>query len=298
MARDPVAVKIIGIIANPAKEEAPAHALYLRDWLRSRGVEVLLHRELAARAGVDQGFSGGELARRSQLLAVFGGDGTMLRTARAARLSSTPIVGINLGGFGYLTEVNLGEMIEAFDVILRGDYQTERRMMLDVVLETRGGDRRERTVLNDAVINRGNLSRIIDLETTVDGRCLTNFKADGLIVATPTGSTAYSLSAGGPIVFPDHESIIVNPICPHTLTNRPVILPGRVEIGVVLRSRGEGATLTLDGQVSFDMRDMDKIYIRKSSYYTTLVCSPHRDYLEILRSKLGWGGVAPGLEGA
>ena len=225
------------------------------------------------------------------LLAVFGGDGTLLRTARAVREFSVPIVGINLGQFGYLTEVNLNEMIDAFEVVLQGNYQTEQRMMLDVSVSLGSESGRVRTVLNDAVINRGNLSRIVDLETSVDDCYLTTFKADGLIVSTPTGSTAYSLSAGGPIVFPQQDSIIINPIYPHTLTNRPIILPGNARIKITLWSKEEGATLTFDGQVSVHLKSGDTMMITKSPYKTTLVCSPHRDYLEILRSKLGWGGL-------
>jgi NAD+ kinase len=218
----------------------------------------------------------------------------MLRVARAARQSVIPIVGINMGGFGYLTEINLNEMYSALEMILRGSYQTERRMMLDVTITGERERFEEGTVLNDVVINRGNLSRIVQLETAVNGRYLTTFKADGLIISTPTGSTAYSLSAGGPIVFPDHDAIIINPICPHTLTNRPAVLPESAIVEVILWTKERGATLTLDGQVSFTLKSGDKITIRKSQYVTNLISSPHRDYVEILRSKLGWGGLPTG----
>jgi NAD+ kinase len=147
------------------------------------------------------------------------------------------------------------------------------------------------------VLNRGNLSRIVELETTVDGCYMTTFKADGLIIATPTGSTAYSLAAGGPIVFPELHSIIINPICPHTLTNRPILLPESAVIHVTLWTPEQGATLTLDGQVSFTLKSGDTISVRKSRHVTTLVSSPHRDYLEILRTKLGWGGSPTGAAG-
>jgi NAD+ kinase len=207
---------------------------------------------------------------------------------------SVPIVGINLGGFGYLTEVNLNEMIDAFEIFRQQGFLTEKRMMLDVTVESEGTIVKKRTVLNDAVINRGNLSRIVDMETEVDGKYLNTFKADGLIVSTPTGSTAYSLSAGGPIVFPQHDSIIINPICPHTLTNRPVILPGAAVIRVIIWSKGQGATVTLDGQVFHALKSGDVMTIWRSQYATMLVASPHRDYLEILRSKLGWGGLPAG----
>ncbi|MDQ5985183.1 MAG: NAD kinase [Syntrophus sp. SKADARSKE-3] len=286
-----MAIQTIGIVANTAKDKALEYTIRLRDWCLAQGLHVFFHEQIAAKIGAAEGYETKVLAGKVDLLAVFGGDGTMLRTARAVREFPVPIIGINLGLFGYLTEVNLNEMIDAFEVILQGNYQTERRMMLDVSIQAAGDSSKARTVLNDAVINRGNLSRIVDLETFVDDCYLTTFKADGLIVSTPTGSTAYSLSAGGPIVFPQHDSIIVNPICPHTLTNRPIILPGRAQLKVVLRSKGEGATLTFDGQVSVLMKSGDAMIITKSRYETLLVCSPHRDYLEILRSKLGWGGL-------
>ncbi|EKD22261.1 MAG: hypothetical protein ACD_87C00077G0001 [uncultured bacterium] len=188
-------------------------------------------------------------------------------------------------------------MYEAMEVILSGNFQVEKRMMLAVKIDGGSETFQERAVLNDVVINRGNLSRIVELETTVDGRHLTTFKADGLIIATPTGSTAYSLAAGGPIVFPELYSIIINPICPHTLTNRPLILPESAEIKVTLRTEEEGATVTLDGQISFTVKSGDSVTIRKSQYVTTLVSSPHRSYFEILRTKLGWGGFQTGAAG-
>jgi NAD+ kinase len=287
-------IKKVGIIANIAKEKSPACTAELRDWLLARGLDVYLEEAIAAKIGGAPGVERGKLGSLVDLLVVFGGDGTILRTARLVRDRDVPIVGINLGVFGYLTEVNLGEMYNAMEVILAGDFQVEKRMMLDV--EINGGEEtpRDGTVLNDVVINRGNLSRIVDLETTVDNRYLTTFRADGLIIATPTGSTAYSLAAGGPIVFPELYSIIINPICPHTLTNRPIILPERAEIKVTVWTPEQGATVTLDGQVSFTVKSGDTIAVRKSRCITTLVSSPHRGYLEILRSKLGWGGSPTG----
>ncbi len=290
-------IKKVGIIANVSKEKSPACTASLRDWLVARGLDVCLEEGIAARIGAAPGIERAKLRAMIDLLVVFGGDGTILRTARLFRDSDVPIVGINLGAFGYLTEVNLGEMFDAMELILAGKFQIEKRMMLDVeILEGEEGSRGG-TVLNDVVVNRGNLSRIVELETTVDGRYLTTFKADGIIIATPTGSTAYSLAAGGPIVFPELPSIIINPICPHTLTNRPILLPENAVIKVTLWTPEQGATLTLDGQVSFTLRPGDTIAIRKSRHFTTLVSSPHRDYLEILRTKLGWGGSPTGAAG-
>jgi len=287
-------IKKVGIIANIAKEKSPEYTAALREWMLKRGLEVYLEEGIAVKIGCLPGVEKGKLWTLVDLLVVFGGDGTILRTARLARKRDVPIVGINLGGFGYLTEVNLSEMFAALELILAGNFQIEKRMMLDV--EIQGGEEpfREGTVLNDVVINRGNLSRIVELETTVDGRYLTTFKADGLIIATPTGSTAYSLAAGGPIIFPELNSILINPICPHTLTNRPVILPESAVIQVSLCTLEQGATVTLDGQVSFTVKFGDSVTIRKSRYITTLVSSPHRGYLEILRTKLGWGGSQTG----
>jgi NAD+ kinase len=288
-------IKKVGIIANISKEKSPACTASLRDWMVARGLDVYLEEGIAAKIGAPPGVERRKLGSLVDLLVVFGGDGTMLRTARLVRDRDVPIVGINLGGFGYLTEVNLGEMFSALEVILAGDFQIERRMMLDA--EISGGEEslREGTVLNDVVINRGNLSRIVELETMVDDRYLTTFKADGLIISTPTGSTAYSLAAGGPIVFPELNSIVINPICAHTLTNRPILLPENAVIKVTLWTPEQGATLTLDGQVSYTVKSGDTITIRKSRHVTTLVSSPHRSYLEILRTKLGWVGSLTGV---
>ena len=284
-------IKKIGIVANVNKERAPDYTLALRDWLRQRDIEVLLEEGIAGKICNEEGMERQALAANVDLLIVFGGDGTILRTARFALGCATPIVGINLGGFGYLTEVNLNEMYEALEIILKGDFETDQRMMLDATVSDQEGNEQVFTVLNDVVLNRAHLSRIIELETYVDGRYLITYKADGLIVATPTGSTAYSLSAGGPIVFPHQNVIILNPICPHTLTNRPIILPADVCIQVIMRTKEQGAMLTMDGQVSFALKSGEILKIKKSQHITTLISSPHRDYLEILRNKLGWVGL-------
>ena len=287
-------IRRIGIIANVRKEKAPELITRLKSWAEDRGVEVVLEREIATRMADPRGVDRDEIGSRVDMIVAFGGDGTLLMAARSVRKFNVPILGINLGAFGYLTVFNLNEMIEALEMIYRGDYRTEKRMMLDVLVHGGGKTQEDYSVLNDVVINRGNLSRMVDLEVIVDDRYLTTYKADGLIVSTPTGSTAYSLSAGGPIVFPVLDSIIINPICPHTLTNRPVMLPESASIRVVLWTKGLGATATLDGQLSFDLRSGDSIVIRKSKYVTNLVTSPRREYLQILRSKLGWGGSPTG----
>ena len=284
----------IGIIANITKERSPEYALSLRDWLLHEGIEVFFDEALASRTGNAGGMEWKKLAASADMIVVFGGDGTMLRVARSVCEFNTPILGINIGGLGYLTEVYLDEMITALERILAGNFRMEKRMMLDVAITRQGDPVGQGSVLNEMVITRDNLSRIVELETAVNDRHLATFKADGLIIATPTGSTAYSLSAGGPIVFPEQEAMILNPICPHTLTNRPVILPEGVIVKVILWTKETGATLTLDGQVAFTLKSGDAVEVRKSRFVTILVASPHRDYLEILRTKLGWGGLPTG----
>ncbi|MCX5836471.1 MAG: NAD(+)/NADH kinase [Deltaproteobacteria bacterium] len=287
-------IKKIGIIANIEKDKSAECALLLRDWALKQGIEVFLEEGIAGKIGEDSGLDRRQLASRVDLLVVMGGDGTILRTVRFVSEYNIPIVGINLGEFGYLTEVNLNEMFSALELICRGDYQTEKRMMLDITINLGEETVRQQSILNDVVITRGNLSRILDLETAVNDRYLTTFRADGIIISTPTGSTAYSLSAGGPIVFPEQDSFIINPICPHTLTNRPIIIPDNVVIRVILWTKEQGATLTLDGQVSYTMKSGDSMIVKKSKYVTNLVSSPHRDYMEILRTKLKWGGSPAG----
>jgi NAD+ kinase len=285
-----VKIKSIGIIANVEKEKAVEYTAQLKGWAIRRGLEVYLEAKIAAKMGEKERYERHELAARVDMAIVFGGDGTLLMAARSLREYDVPILGVNLGGFGYLTVVNLNEMYTALETILAGECRVEKRMMLDASVARNGKEVSENTVLNDVVINQGTLSRLADLETFVDGGYLTTYRADGLIVSTPTGSTAYSLSAGGPIVFPQLDSIIVNPICPHTLTNRPVILPDTATIKITSWVETEGATLTYDGQVFFVMEKGDVVTVKKSKYCTKLIVSPHRDYMEILRSKLGWGG--------
>lgn len=287
-------IKKIGVIANIEKDQSSLHVGHLLQWAAGRNVTIYLEREIARKIGTPPGCTIGRLKRISELLVVIGGDGTLLRTARLVKDVQIPLIGINLGAFGYLTEVNLHEMTGAMDLVIQGQFRTEKRMMLDVLIRRAQDKPVAHSVLNDVVINRGNLSRMVSLETSVDGLFLATYRADGLIISTPTGSTAYSLSAGGPIILPTQEMIIINPICPHTLTNRPIILPPTSRISVTLWTKEKGATLTLDGQESFTLKTGDIIEIIQSRFSTRLVASPQHDYLEILRSKLGWGGLPSG----
>jgi len=289
-------IKSIGIVANIEKGNITAHVKALVQWLQEKRVAVHLEREIARVMGVTRGLTWPRLARKSEMIVVLGGDGTMLRAARFIARHDVPILGINMGSFGYLTEVNLNEMHAALELIIRGDFVTEKRMMLDVGIRRGKKEVRVGHVLNDVVLNRGNFSRMNELEMAINGEYLTTYKGDGLIIATPTGSTAYSLSAGGPIVFPGKDLIIINPICPHTLTNRPIILAENSVLAITLWSKDKGAILTLDGQEVYRIKSGDVVTVRKSACATTLVLSPYRSYGEILRSKLGWGDLPPGAK--
>jgi Predicted sugar kinase len=287
-------IKKIGIVANIEKEKIADHVKSLKKWLEEKGVKVFLEMEISGKITLDDGLKGNDLARKSQLVVVLGGDGTMLRAARILAGHKVPILGINMGSFGYLTEVNLNEIHSTLELVIRGEFVAEKRMMLNVSIKhdrtvTNVGD-----VLNDVVINRGNMSRMNELELAVDGEYLTTYKGDGLIVSTPTGSTAYSLSAGGPIVFPGKDLIIINPICPHTLTNRPIIFSEDSNLKIALWSKDKGAMLTLDGQEAYKIISGDVVTIKKSKHIIKLVLSPYRSYGKILRSKLGWGDLPPG----
>jgi NAD+ kinase len=289
-----MAIKRIGIIANIDKEKSDEYTLQLRDWLVARGLKVYLEKHIARKAGAPEGMERRHLASEVDLIVAFGGDGTILRLAHFIRGIEIPIVGINMGGFGYLTEVNLSEMYCSLERILAGNFEMEKRMMLDVAIKGRDAEIEEQAVLNDVVIGRGNLSRMVELEAFVNGEFLTTFKADGVIVSTPTGSTAYSLSAGGPIVYPKMACMVISPLCPHMLTNRPIILPADVVVTVKLLTKENGATVTLDGQISYDLKTGDTVTICRSPYVTNLISSPLRDYWEILRKKLGWGRLPEG----
>ena len=289
-------IKKIGIVANIEKEKIADHVRSLKKWLEERGVKVFLEREISGKTALDGGLTWDELARKSELVVVLGGDGTMLRTARCLTGYKVPILGINMGSFGYLTEVNLNEIHSTLKLIISGKLVTEKRMMLDVSIKHGKTVTNVGSVLNDAVINRGDLSRMNELELEVNGRYLTTYKGDGLIVSTPTGSTAYSLSAGGPIVFPGKDLIIINPICPHTLTNRPIIFSEDSNLKITLWSKDKGAMLTLDGQEAYKIKSGDVVTVKRSKHATMLVLSPYRSYGEILRSKLGWGDLPPGAK--
>lgn len=265
-------------------------AHHLEDWARERGLEVLdedgLVRRLASAgcAGVD-------------LLVVLGGDGTLLSAVRALDGCEVPILGVNLGHLGFLTEIGLEELYPTLERVLAGGVSAEPRTTLEGTVERRGEVVGRYHVLNDIVVNKGTLARISELEVRVDGRYLTNYRADGLIVATPTGSTAYSLSAGGPILSPQLPAVVLCPICPHTLTHRPLLLDDSAVVEVRLVSKNGEVFLTLDGQEGFELQEDDVLRVTKGPRRVLLVQSAGRDYFQLLRTKLVWGGRYGGENG-
>jgi NAD+ kinase len=288
-------MKRIGIIAKQNKPEALTIVRNLIEWLQPKKIEVYIeegmgnlftpHLSATNLCFVEKK----EIPSYAEMIIVLGGDGTLLSVARLVEDHDVPILGVNLGGLGFLTEITLEELYRVLERVVQGDFVTDERVVLNAAVIRRGERVAEFVVLNDAVINKGALARIIDLETTINGEYLTTFKSDGLIISTPTGSTAYSLSAGGPIVYPSLHCIIITPICPHTLTNRPIVIPNDVQIRATLKTKQQEVILTLDGQQGFSLEFEDVVEVRKAEGRILLIKSPYRHYFEVLREKLKWG---------
>ena len=288
-------IKRIGVVVKPHQPDALETLCRLTEWLNERGIQLVgtagIHYEqVAQKTGCSVAVvKDEELAPGVDLILVLGGDGTMIATARMIGNAEVPVIGVNYGGLGYLAEFPLGELFAALDAILAGQYQVQRRLMLAVEL-WRGEELITRNrVLNDVVMNKSALARIIEIEAYLNDQFVNSFRADGLIVATPTGSTAYNLSAGGPVIFPSMNVVVITPICPFTLSNRPIVVPDESLIEVRLMTDNEEVALTLDGQVGFPLKVRDRVVIRKSKTTFNLVQPPNRNYFDVLRDKLKWG---------
>jgi NAD+ kinase len=287
-------IKCVGVVVKPNHKEAWQTACELSVWLEKRGIKLIAkpHEDSNRFDTVNCGIETVELKNfqaEADLIVVLGGDGTMISTARLTSNREVLVLGINYGSLGYLTEFRIEEMFPALEMILAGDFEIDRRVMLDVEHWRADEKLTSGRVLNDVVINKAALARIIELEVELNNLYVNSFRADGLIVATPTGSTAYNLSAGGPIVYPSMNAILLTPICPFTLTNRPIVVPDKDEIVLKLKSETEGVMLTLDGQIGIPIKSNDKVTIRKSSTNFNLVQPPNRNYFDVLRNKLKWG---------
>jgi NAD+ kinase len=285
----------IGIITKQSKPEVAPFVRDLVEWLRPKNIEVYIEEGIAKLVHPPLAGSHLNSIRREdipahvEMIIVLGGDGTLLSVARQVWDKNIPILGVNLGGLGFLTEIALDELYRVLERVVQNDFEVNEREVLNAGVIRKGKQIADFTVLNDAVINKGALARIIDLETTINGEYLSTFRSDGLIISTPTGSTAYNLSAGGPIVYPSLHTIIITPICPHTLTIRPIIIPDDVKIRALLKSRDEEVILTLDGQQGFNLEFEDALEVKKAEGKILLIKSPYRHYFELLREKLKWG---------
>jgi NAD+ kinase len=266
----------VGIVHKLTSAEASETALYVAQFLRAKGVEVT-HEEP-------------EIAKTADLVVVLGGDGTLIHAASVLDGRPVPILGVNMGSLGFMTEVPQSSMYDALESVLAGRATLSERMKLRVHLHRGGSPERllDAEVLNDVVLAKGALSRMVELDTRCSGNYVTTFKADGIIVATPTGSTAYALAANGPIVFPTMRGVIVAPICPHTLTQRPLVVPDDENIDVLLVNDSE-VYLTLDGQTGMKLERGDRVQVKQSYNRVLLVRNPQLDFFGILRAKLRWG---------
>jgi NAD+ kinase len=288
-------IKRVGIVVKPHQPDALKTVCEVVEWLYKRGIalvggleiehERIEHETGCAVETLDQE----KLAASVDLMLVLGGDGTMIATARMIGDSEVPVLGVNYGGLGYLAEFRIEELFTALESILTGNYRLDKRLMLAVEL-LRGEECITRNrVLNDVVVTKSALARIIEIEAYLNQQFVNSFRADGLIVSTPTGSTAYNLSADGPVIYPSMNAVVITPICPFTLSNRPIVVPDESEIELRLKTHNEEVVLTLDGQVGCPLRPEDRVLIRKSQTTFNLVQPTNRNYFEVLRDKLRWG---------
>ncbi|HSR49940.1 MAG TPA: NAD(+)/NADH kinase [Acidobacteriota bacterium] len=280
----------VGIVAKRHRTDFAQRLRTTLQWLQERQCTPRVDRDVVESYGLSdlEGLDRDKLVEESDFLVVFGGDGTMLSAARSVGASGTPILGVNMGSLGFLTSVRPEELYPALEKVLANDYFLDRRALLKAEVYTDGDEPEVYHALNDVVINKGTLARIISMHVTLDDDPITEYLADGLIISTPTGSTAYSLSAGGPILYPELEAFIVTPICPHTLTNRPIVAPSDRAIRVTLK-QGEDVTLTIDGQVGVELNPGAEVVCTRSERHIDLLQPGDKTFFDVLRDKLKWG---------
>jgi len=282
-------VRTVGICLKPGERELAELIRELEKWLADRGLTVLPDAE-AGRWTQARGLRREEIATRADLIVVLGGDGTLLSVTRTLADRAAPVLSVNLGTLGFLAEIAPEDLFPTLVDVLEGRFRIEQRMRFDVAVERAGENLGAFTALNDAVIASTALSRMVYLQTYADGAEVTTYHGDGLIVATPTGSTAYSLSAGGPLLLSTADAIVLTPISPHALTQRPLVLPGSCSVEVhVLDPRGGGVQLTVDGQVGRALEEGDVVRVQRSAQPTLLLVPPDRNRFQVMRAKLRWG---------
>jgi NAD+ kinase len=281
-------IRTVGIISKPNSPAAANIVPALIEWLRGRGMAVRIDEQTALYTGVP-GLPRDAVPEGCDLVIVLGGDGTLLAAARAIGRRETPLFPVNVGSLGFLTAITSDELYPELERAFRGEHRIAKRKLLATEVVRGGEVVAAYEALNDAVLTKAAIARMIDLDAHVDEQFVCAYKADGLIVSTPTGSTAYSLSAGGPIIFPSVPAICITPICPHMLTNRPVLVPETSVIRIISRAPGESVFLTIDGQVGNPIREGDTLVCRSSDYTLRLVRPPHMMFFDVLRQKLKWG---------
>ncbi len=283
-------IRSAGIICKPIREVISSVVPPLIEWLRQRKIEVFIDQETQACIKSSAPVLPREsIAEKIDLLIVLGGDGTLLSAARALGDHTVPILAVNLGGLGFLSSVTFDELYPLLEQVLAGKHRSSERMMLDAEITRTGQPTLKQCALNDTVANKAALARMLNFDVYVDRNHLGRYRADGIIVATPTGSTAYSLAAGGPIIDPDIDAFVITPICPHMLTNRPLVIPGTARVDLDFAEAEGPIYITLDGQIGFQLEPKDHISITKSANRVSLVRPPTKNYFEVLRSKLKWG---------
>ena len=283
-------IKRVGVIGKPHAEGLSELLLQLLPWCQERALEVFLDKDTASALGQVSSYSREAIPELVDLLMVLGGDGTLLSVARLLGTRIVPIVGVNLGSLGFLTETTTQDLFTRLEKVLEGEYVLQNRIRLTTCVQRRDTRLPQPAALNDVVINKGALARILSLEVYVDGLYLTTYRADGLIVSTPTGATGYSMAAGGPILYPSLHALILTPICPYTLSHRPIVLPNTAKIEVILLTPNEDVLVTLDGQVGVALHYGDVVEIQQAAIPIQLLRTTKRDeYFHVLRTKLKWG---------
>ncbi|MFQ5718465.1 MAG: NAD(+)/NADH kinase [Acidobacteriota bacterium] len=282
-------IRTVGLIAKPTPRSSNTTVDRIVRILRRHRIQVLTDVPSVRGPSITCGLDRADVVRGADVVIVVGGDGTFLAAARQVGPTGPPLVGINLGTLGFLTEARRAEMDSAIETVVKGQATLERRLMLSITVNRRGGQRTRYRALNDVVITNARLARLVDLQIDIDSRPINNYRSDGLIIATPTGSTAYSLSAGGPLVHPGIAAILITPICPHALGNRPLVVPSHARVTVRRLSRREPVQITVDGQVGGPFNEGDRMEIRRNRFALRLLRPFPRTFYDTLKTKLKWG---------
>jgi NAD+ kinase len=282
-------IRSVGIVSKPGKEEIQPIVRELTAWLKQHGIEWRCDRVTAEYMDCPDSFPREEMPGDFDLVIVLGGDGTLLSVARGVGDRETPLLAVNLGGLGFLMSTGPHEIYEHLERVLTGDYAVQKRTVLSSEVIRNGETIAHFEALNDVVVSKAAMARLLELDAFVEDEFVCSYRADGLIISTPTGSTAYSLSAGGPVIFPSVSAVCITPICPHTLTNRPVLLPASSTVEIVIRAGDDLSYLTIDGQVGLDLNLNDRIRTWPAKHNVQIVQPRRVRFFEVLRSKMKWG---------